>query len=58
MKWKTENDTFECYQFGSNLGSESCMRKQIFWAMGESGHSFDLEFKENQKKKKNLIKKA
>ena len=53
---KTENDTVWRYQFGSNLDSKFCVRKQIFWAMGESGRSFRLEFMKKSKFEKKLLK--
>ena len=41
---KTDNDTVGRDRFEENLDNEFYARKQIFWAMGESGSDFGLEF--------------
>ena len=46
------------YRFGSNLDSKFYVRKQIFWAIGEFGRGFALEFMRKSNKKKIGIKKT
>ena len=53
---KTENDTVGRYRFFWNLDSKFYVRKQIFWAMGEGGRGFGLDFMRKSKLKKNLKK--
>ena len=51
---KTENDTVRRYRFGWNFDSKFYVRKQFFWAMGESGRGFGLKVMRESKFKKNL----
>ena len=44
------------YRFRLNLDSEFYVRKQIFWAMGESGHGFVLKVMRKSKFKKKFKK--
>ena len=52
MTQKTENDTVGRYRFGWNFDSKFYVRKQIFWAMVESGPGFRLEVIRKLKLKK------
>ena len=51
---KTENDTLGRYRFRWNCDSKFDVRRQIFWAMGESGCGFGLEVMRKSKWKKKL----
>ena len=57
---KTENDAVKRYRFGWNFDSKFYVRKQIFWAIGESGRGFGLKImrKSNLKKKLKETKKT
>ena len=41
---KTENDTVERSRFEWHFDSNFYVKNQIFWAVGESGRGFGLEF--------------
>ena len=49
----TKNDIIGRHRFGWNLDSKFYVRKQIFWAMGESGRGFGLEVMKKSKLEKN-----
>ena len=51
---KTENVTVGRYWFGWNFFSKLYVRKQFFWAIGESGRGFGLEVIRQSKLKKKI----
>ena len=53
---KTENDTVGRYRFGWNFDSKFYVRKQICWAMDESGCGFGFEFMRKSKLAKKKLK--
>ena len=55
---KTENDTVRRYRYGWNFDCKFYVRKNFFWAMGESERGFGSEVMRKSKLKKKPKKKT